>query len=270
LLEGKQMMLRPIAPLGAMLLLFAITGAVAQDQDELAQKLSNPVSSLISVPFQYNMDYGAGPNGDGTNLTLKIQPVIPFELNEDWNVITRIILPITSTHDVYPGDPYGLGDTALSLFFTPRQPNEAGIVWAIGPAFSIPTATDPFLGTGNWGVGPTGLILIQRDELSVGLLATQTWGVASYHDRRHISVLALQPFVNYSLGSGQTLSANLETTYDWHSGQWTVPLNVGYSKVFQLGEQPMSFQIGFRKYLAAPPNGPDWGVRSTLTFLFPE
>lgn len=34
---------------------------------------------------------------------LEIQPVIPITLNEDWNVISRTILPITYQDDVFPG-----------------------------------------------------------------------------------------------------------------------------------------------------------------------
>ncbi|HEY4202064.1 MAG TPA: transporter [Devosiaceae bacterium] len=257
--------------IAAMALLPGTGAASAQsDPDALARQLSNPVASLISVPLQFNADFGAGPGGDGENLSLKIQPVIPFELSKDWNVISRTIVPLSYEHDIFPDNVAGLGDITQSFFFSPTQPGPGGIIWGVGPQFLLPTATDSRLGGGKWGLGPTGLVLMQADKLSVGVLASQLWSVAGEASRPDISQLFVQPFVSYALPEGQTLSANLEASYDWNADQWTVPLNLSYSKVFKLGEQPMSFQVGLKKYLAAPDHGPDWGVRAGLTFLFPE
>ena len=64
------------------------------DADALARALSNPVAALISVPFQLNYDTDYGADGDGERWTLNVQPVVPISLNEDWNVISRTILPV--------------------------------------------------------------------------------------------------------------------------------------------------------------------------------
>ena len=87
--------------------------------------------------------------------------------------------------------------------------------------------------------------------------------------RGDVSLTQLQPFVNLSLGDGQMVSANLESSYDWTADQWTVPLNVDYSKVFSLNDQTMKWQVGGRVYLTGPENGPDLGLRTGLTFVLP-
>jgi len=130
---------------------------MTQDAD-LAKKLSNPIASLVSVPFQFNYDSGYGPS-DGHKAVLNIQPVIPFELNDDWNVISRTIVPVTSQDDIAggSGSQFGLGNTLQSFFFSPKESAAGGLIWGAGPAILISTATEPLLGGGKLGLGPTGV-----------------------------------------------------------------------------------------------------------------
>lgn len=253
-----------IAALGA-------DAALAQDAD-LAKQLSNPVASLISVPFQLNHDSGYGPS-DGDKTVLNIQPVIPISLNENWNVISRTIVPLVWQNDIAgdSGSQSGVGDVLASFFFSPKETGPSGLVWGVGPVFLLPTATDELLGSEKWGIGPTAVVLKQSQGWTYGALANHIWSVAGEDDRSDINSTFLQPFVSYTTAAAWSFTLNTESTYDWKAEQWSVPINAMVSKVTKIGKQPISFQIGARYWADAPENGPDdWGVRAAVTLLYPK
>lgn len=242
------------------------------DSESLAKKLSNPIASLISVPFQLNGDFGSGLADEGEKYTLNVQPVIPISITSSTNMIVRTIVPIVY-QDNLRGDgnsDFGLGDTVQSIFLSPKAPTSGGLIWGAGPVFLFPTATDRFTGGDKWGVGPTAVVLKQKGPVTVGALANHIWSVAGPDDRPDVSATFLQPFISYTTRRATTFTLNTESTYDWKSEQWSVPINVQVSQLVRIGKQPVSFGLGGRYYVARPDGGPDWGLRFITTLLFPK
>jgi hypothetical protein len=256
------------------------TGLVAQEatgDDEkakaaaLAKATLNPIASLISLPIQNNFDWGAGPTGDGFQYKLTVQPVIPLSLNENWNVISRTIVPFIDQEDVIgTTSQSGLADITQSLFFSPVKPTEGGWIWGAGPVLQIPTATDDLLGEEKWGAGPTAVILKQEGQLTFGALVNHVWSFAGEEDRADISRSFVQPFVSYTTKTFTSFGLNSESTYDWENEQWTVPINAFVQQMLKVGNQPIAVQLGYRYYAEGPSNAPDWGLRLQVSFLFPK
>jgi hypothetical protein len=252
--------------------------APAESHDSLAKKLANPMAAMISVPFQNNFDFGMGPGGDGTQWKMNIQPVIPMALNDDWNLITRVILPVVSQHDIAgtkgnkSGNQSGLGDTVASFWFSPSKPTAGGLIWGVGPAFSIPTGSDiGLLGSNQWAAGPTAVMLKTTGKFTYGGLVNHLWTVAGSGGMpSDISNTFMQPFISYLPGDGVTFALNSESSYNWESDQWTIPFNLTMKKMFKIGSTPAQWELGGRYYAQSPHNGPEWGIRASLTFLFPK
>lgn len=243
----------------------------AADPAELAKKLANPVASLISVPFQNNTDVGIGSYKGSKNI-LNVQPVIPVKLTQKLNLIARVVLPIISQHDITGENTTqsGLSDAVVSGFVSPAEAKN-GLVWGAGPAFLVPTATNDFLGTKKFGVGPTALILRQANGWTYGALVNQIWSVAGDETRAAVNQLYLQPFVvrNWKSGAGVGLSS--EITQNWEAATSSVFILPSISGITKLGKQIVSLALGPRIQVAAPGgNKANFGVRAALTFVFPK
>jgi hypothetical protein len=238
-------------------------------QAELAKKLSNPVASLISVPLQSNWDFGIGPDS-AMQYTVNIQPVIPFSISKDWNLITRTIVPVIHAESPVRGgnDRSGLGDILQSFFFSPKEPTSSGWIWGVGPVLLYPSGTDG-LSADKWGAGPTAVVLKQRNGWTYGLLANHVWSYAG-SGTASISATFLQPFLSYTTKTYTTFGLNTESTYDWHGDQWTLPVNLMVAQMLKVGGMPLQLQLGGRIYADKPDGGPDWGIRFAVTFLFPK
>lgn len=229
---------------------------------DLAQELTNPLADLMTIPVQVNYDTDIGPSNTGSKYTTNVQPVIPFDISEDWNVISRTIIPLISQEDIFAnaGSQSGIGDINLSLFFSPKSPTSDGVIWGVGPVFLLPTASDELLGTEKWSTGLGGVALAFDGGFTYGALGNHIWSVAGDKDRANVNLTFLQPFGAYTWPNAWTISVQSETTYNWESKQWGVPVNAAVSKLVFLGKLPVSFQAGVGYWAESTDVGPE-GVR---------
>lgn len=250
-----------------------IAAFATENSSELAKKLSNPIAALISLPFQLNYDQEFGRDDEGERGTLNIQPVVPFDLNKNWNIISRTIVPLVWQEEIIPsaGSQSGIGDIVQSVFFSPKKPTDSGWIWGAGPVLLLPTGTDDLLTADKWGIGPTAVVLKQQGRWTYGALANHLWSVAGTHNRADISNTFIQPFLSYTTPKAWTFSINTESTYDWENEQWSVPINGAVTKVTKIGEQLVSVGAGVRYWAESSDGGAEgMAFKLLLTFLFPR
>jgi hypothetical protein len=263
------------ATLCAVMLVTAAPACAEMSAEELAKLAQNPVGNLISVPFQNNTNLNYGPE-KGTQNILNIQPVYPIELNKDWNLITRTIIPLIWQPGFAPGQgtEFGLGDIQLSGFLSPSEPGPGGLIWGAGAIAQMPTDTND-LGNKNWGLGPTVVVLrIQHGNPWVyGVLANNIWSLTSDKQGGAYNNGLIQPFVNYNFPDGFYLTSAPILTVNWKADsgqQWTVPLGGGIGKIFHLGKLPVNTQLSAYYNVAKPDFGANWQIRAQVQLMFPK
>jgi len=241
--------------------------------EELAKLAQNPVANLVSVPFQNNANLNFGQQKKTQNI-LNIQPVIPFELSKDWNLITRTIVPVISQPALFPGDERtnGIGATQFSAFLSPS--NVEGTIWGAGAIAQLPTTSDSALGSYRWGLGPTFVILrLEKGNPWVyGFLVNNVWSFGSGAGGSYNNFL-LQPFLNYNFEGGTYLTTVPIITANWKAdsgNQWTVPIGGGVGHIFHFGKLPVNAQVGAYYNIVKPDFGANWQIRAQVQVMFPK
>jgi hypothetical protein len=261
-----------VFPLCIVLICFRADVLVAQNKSiiskfqAIADKLSNPLAKLMSVPFQNNLVWGAGPN-NGSQNTLNFQPVIPVSITKNITIINRIVLPVIAQFNVTgQGESQNsLGDLQYSMFISTRRRT----VWGIGPIFSLPTATNKNTGSGKFCIGPTGVLVYQGNGLTLGTLVNQFWSVGGDPDRGNQTQGYLQMFTGHSWKSGAGVSFTAELTQNWKVKRTESYINLMFTGITKFGDIPVQLQVGPRIPVTALPDIKGYfGIRAAMVFVF--
>lgn len=240
---------------------------------DLAKKLQNPVGDLISVPFQNNTNFNVGPN-KGTQDNVNIQPVIPIHLNQDWNLITRTILPLVWNPSLQPAQsvPFGLAPTTFSAFLSPKNPVN-GWVWGVGPIAQFPTITSKTLGSNVWGLGPALVVVKLAGPIVAGALVNNAFSLGGTSGRggTRYSLFTFNPFFNYNLGNGWFVGTVPIITANWLSGgeKWTLPVGAQVGRLIKIGGKlPVNLAVGAYYNALRPQFGSTWQLRTQVAIIF--
>ena len=245
-------------------------GRSAEPDENLQKQSQNPIADLVSVPFQSNSNFNAGPFSR-TQEVFNIQPVVPMHLSDDWNVISRTIIPLLSQPSPFANsNTNGIGDITQSLFFSPVHSGE--LIWGAGPVFTIPSANDPVLGTGKFLFGPTAVFLVTPGHWVIGVLLNNQWSVGGNPLTPAVNAFLAQPFVNYNMAHGWYLTSAPIMTSNWLAAsgqQWTVPIGGGFGRVFKVADQPVNASIAAYYNAVRPTGTASWQLRASVALLFP-
>jgi hypothetical protein len=244
----------------------------AEDAAELSHLAQNPIAKLVSVPTQNNLTFGVGPD-DGRVDVLNLEPVVPFNIGDNWNVISRTIIPFVHAPSLASGMDSldGRGDVSLSLYVSPAK--AGSLIWGVGPSFTFDTATDDALGQGKFSAGVSAVGLTIRGHWLIGALVTDVASVAGPSDRKDVHQMLVQPFINYNLPGGWYLASSPIITADWKArggDQWTVPLGGGAGRTFKIGKQAFNAYVQAFGNVVRPDDAGDWTLRAQISLLFPK
>ena len=258
----------------AVYLLLMQSAALAQDSPEELRKIArNPFADEIKVPFEEGVTFGQGPYNRNGN-SLQVQPVFPLSITRDWLLVPRIVATALAYQPdlaARSGGTTGLGDSTAAFFLTPTRPGN--LIWGVGLAILIPTATSDQLGFGKWGLGPSVAMLVEPEWGSAGVLIQNIWSVAGDSKRPPVNQLQLEPMFSYNLPRGWYLTSQPTITADWTqptSDRWLLPIGGGAGKAFNIGKQAIDANLAayWNAVRSAKQFSPPWQLSLQFTFLF--
>ena len=236
---------------------------------------TSPPPKVFLLPFEIDFDKGAA-NGDA--VISRLIPVNSLLVREKWKLVNVAMIIIADAPGGRPGAPgnpepepgpnvFGLGDLTEAVFYT--RSTKGGLMWGLGAASGIPTATDGALGSGKWQVGPALRLGHQIGAWRLGLLATNRWAIAGDSDRADVNQLLIRGAVRRKISQKWFFLYSPIITANWNapSGQkWLVPVGGGFGRSFKM--KPTRMNVSIQGYYNAikPEGAPDTVIRFGFTF----
>ena len=259
----------------------AAPATAALSASELAKEISNPVTSLWQLQFQFNNvrleSADVSPVSEEWVYNLYFQPVMPVSLTKDLNLITRPVITLYNSVP-FPTGPDSsdrkttFGDMILAQVLSPAGTEPW--IFGVGPTWIFPTAGSDFTGQGKWQIGPAvggGYI---TDKFMIAALVQQWWSFAGDADRKDTNQMNILPLIYRFFGEGWSVGYSGNILADWkaRSGErWTVPLGLSVAKVVMIGGKlPVQIQIGGQYFVERPTGGPEWNVQLQITPVIPK
>ncbi len=254
--------------------IFVLSVIVAVGQTAFAQNVDahtalNPIASIISVPFQNNVNFGVGAD-DKAQDVLILQPVIPFRISKNWNLVSRWITPLVVQPRLSPslGSATGLGNMQPQFYLTPAYAGK--FIWGAGPQFFLPTAGGNTLGVNKWGGGPALAALTIQGPWIAGALVNNVWAGSG---PRRVNQLTFNPFVYYNFSRGWYLISSPVMTEQWAAksgNRLTVPLGGGFGRLFRIDRLPANARMQVFRNAVRPDFTAGWTAQFQIQFLFPR
>ena len=264
----------------------ALISVVQPAHADLANESMNPLSTVISVPFENNTLFNLGPSGSNANV-LNIKPIFPLNMG-DWNLINRFILPVIYTQgqdeldDEFNwgngnpgsfglGSAFGIGDTTYQGFITPGK--SGNIAWGLGGSIVMPTHSEARFGSDKWSAGPALVTFAPLDNWILGGILQNIWSVAGDSSAPDVNVFSAQVGINYKLKKGWYLTSAPLITANWEAdsdNRWTVPLGGGVGRLFRLGGKAIAVDVGAYYNVESPRFANDWYSQILVNFPFPK
>ncbi len=239
--------------------------------ESLAQQATDPTSPLVQLRFQ-NSFIPESFDSSGYANTAEIQPVIPWKAPWGQLMITRptIPFPLIADPDGPVNETSGLGDIdLLHLFICKKKWGATGL----GFNMTFPTATDVRLGSDKWQVGPAGVLVYTKiPKWQIGGLVFNNWSYATNRGgKENVNKMFIQWLLNYHYKPGWYVGwGDLPMTFNWKNGKQNIPLSVKWGHTTKIGKQPVDMFVQPFYTIAHEGASGEYGVKFSLTFLFPE
>ena len=233
----------------------------------------------FALPIEVDVDYGAE---NGTAVISRLLPLVAVSLWERWRLINLTLAVVANAPGGVPGRPgnpepvpsepvFGLGDLTDAAFFTPPGGSDK-FVWGIGPAVSIPIATDAALGSGKWSAGPAFRVAYRPGPWNLGAVFVNLTSFAGDPMRGDVDQLLIRGLIRRQLGGGWYFTYNPIITANWNASsgeRWLVPIGGGIGKRFTIGSRV--FAVSGHAYfnVIKPEGAPDGLFRVDVVLPIP-